>query len=155
MAGLAFPLAAGLGGDASVSGAISRDAQLELWGEDILFTDDFQLTPAGDYATVTGMAALKQAVWIRLATRPGEVAWEPDFGVGVTDYMGRISSASAKAELLGRVRDQLLQDPRLSDVLDADVQEQTINSANVLVVSVRIAAAGQVYNLDPLVFGVS
>lgn len=153
MASLAHPLAAGLGGDAAVSRAISDRARLELWGEEILFDTDMQLAPNGDYQLVTGWPALRQAIRIRLITNPGELPWSPTFGVGINSYLGALSTDSAKAELRGRIRDQLLQDPRLDAVSDVGVEEQTVNNVRVLVVSVRVTAAGTSQPLGSFTFG--
>ncbi len=147
MASLAHHLAAGLGGDASVSDTISREALLALWGEDLLFTDDLQVAPNGDYQLVSGLAALRQAIWIRLVTAPGEIAWRPGFGVGALDYLGSIGTAARVSELKGRVRDQLLQDPRLEAVTEVAVSEQTINDKVALVIGVAIVAAGKAHRL--------
>lgn len=131
---------------------IAREAQRDLWGEEILFDTDLQLAPNGDYILVAGMAAVRQAIRIRLVTRPGELPWAPDFGCGVLDYLGETNTSSKLAELRGRIRDQLLQDPRLSSITDVGATVETINSQRVLKISIRAAAAGLDVGAEPFVF---
>lgn len=152
MSHLAHPLASGLGGDGTVSGRIARDAQRDLWGEEILFDSDFQLGPNGDYLLVSGMAAVRQAIRIRLTTRPGELPWAPEFGCGVLDYLGETGTASKLAELRGRIRDQLLQDPRLSSISAVEANDSVINGVRVLKISIRAQAAGLDVGAEPFVF---
>ena len=152
MAHLSHPLARGLGGDGLAADDIAREAQRDLWGEEILFDTDLQLAPNGDYILVAGMAAVRQAIRIRLVTRPGELPWAPDFGCGVLDYLGETGTASKLAELRGRIRDQLLQDPRLSSISDVEATDSVINGARVLKISIRAQAAGLDVGAEPFVF---
>lgn len=152
MAHLAHPLARGLGGDGLAADDIAREAQRDLWGEEILFDSDLQLAPNGDYILVAGMAAVRQAIRIRLITRPGELPWAPEFGCGVLDYLGETGTTSKLSELRGRIRDQLLQDPRLSSITDVDATDETINAVRVLKISIRAAAAGLDVGAEPFVF---
>lgn len=152
MAHLSHPLARGLGGDGLAADDIAREAQRDLWGEEILFDTDLQLAPNGDYILVAGMAAVRQAIRIRLVTRPGELPWAPDFGCGVLDYLGETGTASKLAELRGRIRDQLLQDPRLSSISDVEANDSVINGVRVLKISIRAQAAGLDVGAEPFVF---
>jgi phage baseplate assembly protein W len=152
MSHLSHPLAGGLGGDGSTPVDVAQIAQRSLWGEEILFTDDLKLAPNGDYVLVTGMAAVRQAIRIRLITRAGDLPWAPDFGVGIEDYLGATNGAAALAELRGTIKAQLLTDPRLSSITTVDVQEKVINSRTALVVTVRGTAAGADIPAEPFVF---
>ena len=152
MAHLSHPLARGLGGDGLAADDIAREAQRDLWGEEILFDTDLQLAPNGDYILVAGMAAVRQAIRIRLVTRPGELPWAPDFGCGVLDYLGETGTASKLAELRGRIRDQLLQDPRLSSISAVEANDSVINGVRVLKISIRAQAAGLDVGAEPFVF---
>lgn len=152
MAHLSHPLARGLGGDGLAADDIAREAQRDLWGEEILFDTDLQLAPNGDYILVSGMAAVRQAIRIRLTTRPGELPWAPEFGCGVLDYLGETGTASKLAELRGRIRDQLLQDPRLSSISAVEANDSVINGVRVLKISIRAQAAGLDVGAEPFVF---
>ena len=136
MAHLSHPLARGLGGDGLAADDIAREAQRDLWGGEILFDTDLQLAPNGDYILVAGM----------------ELPWAPEFGCGVLDYLGETGTASKLAELRGRIRDQLLQDPRLSSISAVDATDETINSQRVLKISIRAQAAGLDVGAEPFVF---
>ena len=155
MASLAHGLAAGIGGDIETDSP-GLAAGIDLWGEEILWsaeTGDMELAPNGDYQLVTGVAAIRQAIRIRLMTRKGSLPWAPTFGVGIEDYLGNVSTDSARSRLRGEIIDQLLQDPRLDSIEDAGVEEQTINGQRVLVVQVRCSAAGTAVPATSFQFG--
>ena len=42
--------------------SLPTESELDFFGEDFLFTDDLQVTAYGDYALISGSAALEQAI---------------------------------------------------------------------------------------------
>lgn len=75
------------------------ETALDLFGEDFLFTDDLQVTASGDYATVQGMACLRQAILNRLLTAPGEYAVHPEYGVGIRNWVKKRLTRADQDEL--------------------------------------------------------
>jgi phage baseplate assembly protein W len=92
------------------------EQQARLLGSDIYFRGDYRVTPDGDWKTVRGLAALRQAVYHRLITRPGEYRARPDYGCGVLDWVKQPKTPANLASLATRIRTQLLRDSRIDDV---------------------------------------
>ncbi len=54
------------------------------------FGSDLTTSPQGDIATVTGTIRGQQRVLRRLMTNPGSYIWEPTYGAGLPQWVGRI-----------------------------------------------------------------
>ena len=93
----------------------SADIESALFGEDLLFTQgDLQITAAGDYANVIGLASVKQAVYNRLITAPGEYAVYPTYGVGILLYLKKRIVKSEIDALTNAIIAQLAQEDRIA-----------------------------------------
>jgi phage baseplate assembly protein W len=92
------------------------DAQNAHLGVDVFFNGDFETTAAGDLAIVTGFAALNQAIYQRLITRPGSFAYRPGYGVGIQKWAKRRNDQTSLNELEQVVEDQLSFEKRISRV---------------------------------------
>jgi len=92
------------------------DAQRASLGVDIFFNGNFEITAAGDLAIVKGFAALNQAIYHRLITRPGSFAYRPGYGVGIQSWAKRRNDATSLHELEQVVEDQLSFEKRISRV---------------------------------------
>lgn len=124
------------GAAATPSGA-GADQKLALLGKDLFFNGDYDVTAAGDYVLLEGEDAVRQAIYRRLMTRPGEYKVRPEYGVGMMDFVKRRRLASTLDELRQRVVDQLSLDPRISEVVD--IVASTITDGICLKIVVRIA----------------
>lgn len=93
-----------------------------LFGEDLLFSDDVQVTASGDYALVEGVAAVKQALLNRLLTAPGEFAPYPDYGVGIRLWVKKRLSRSELDFLRQLILDQAVKEERIERVTDVIVE---------------------------------
>jgi phage baseplate assembly protein W len=90
----------------------AEEQQEQILGKGIFFDGDYRVTPHGDYLTIEQEEALKQDVYHRLITNPGEYKFRPDYGCGVRAAVnGRMGQAEIDA-LTNRIRENLLQDPR-------------------------------------------
>ena len=114
----------------SSSGVTSQDraSQLDkMFGKDIWFDlrkasgANYEVTPAGDWKTVQGAEALRQAIIRRIMTDPGEWAALPDYGVGARMFVKARNTRATRDELSERIRGQLIQDPRIESVETVDV----------------------------------
>lgn len=123
----------------------------DLFGYDIAFREDFLLTPGGDYMRLGGKDNLKAAIYRRLITRPGEFRFRPSYGVGVGNYVKKNPTSAVLDQLKQRIKEQLLQDPRISGA-EVDVQSTTIYTTPVLKVYVKVTAGGNPVSFDPFVF---
>lgn len=117
---------------------------VDVFGRDLLWkANNLQVTASGDYALVEGLEALKQAVWIRLITVPGEFAVRPDFGVGLPIYVKKRITPAVLDELRQRCLDQLSKDDRIERVIDVLTERYDIGDQTGIRVIVKIEAVGR------------
>jgi hypothetical protein len=126
----------------------SEEQKLLLYGKDIFFNGDFDVGPNGDYVLLSGKEAMRQAIYRRLMTRPGEYKLRPEYGVGVQDFVKKRRLASTLDELRQRTIDQLSLDTRISEVVDIGVD--LIDDGIQLKVAVRLA--GETLRFEPFNF---
>jgi phage baseplate assembly protein W len=146
MSGFFFPMS---GSSPASSPTATRDERARVLGRDILFDGDFQATPDGDWQTVEGIAAMRQAVYHRLITRPGEYRFRPEYGVGVQDFLKEEMTPSAIADLKTRIRTNILQDRRVSDTV-VTVDELTAGPG--LQIGVWVTVAAEKLSLGTFIF---
>jgi len=77
-------------------------ADLAQW-----FGNDLNVAASGDLLTVSGVIESEQQIVRRLLTPPGSYIWEPTYGVGLGQYIGRPNSTRA---ITAAIRAQLLQE---------------------------------------------
>lgn len=131
-----------LASDTVATGDVDFDAP------EIAFRDGVApLDATGDYATVSGEAALWQAITVCLATRPGEWKLRPDFGVGANDFVKKPATQSNRDELRRRVVDQLSRMRRIEKVESVNVNRITVNGKVIDRVEIVARAFGR-----PIVF---
>lgn len=144
MAGYTFTIS---GGAASPQLRPGEDERARLLGKDIFFDGDFHVAPDGDWLLVAGLEAMRQAVYHRLITRPGEFKYRPEYGVGCQDYVKEEKTPARISELQTRIRAQLLRDRRIESVA---VAIEELESA--LKVSVGVTVNGQALTFRPFLF---
>ncbi len=123
--------------------ALANETEIDFFGVDLLFTDDLQLSASGDYATVEGYAALKQALRCRLMTTPGEYAIHPDYGCGVSRWLKKRATQSDRDSLRQTIIDQLSQEERISKVEEVTVESFTTGTITGMKILVRVSALGR------------
>ncbi len=135
---------------ASAPGATTavENEQLRLLGKDIKFDGDKHVSPSGDYVLVEGMAAMRQSIYHRLITKPGEYARNPGYGVGIQLYVKRRRTPSVLDELHNRIVDQLSLDPRIEEVVALRVERITDG----IRVAIKITVAGRTLEFRPFEF---
>lgn len=107
-------------------GTIEPDAvERAILGRDIYWNGDYAVAPDGDYLTVDGVAAVRQAIYLRLITSPGEFAFDPTYGCGVADFVADRGTAARIDALRTRIRDNLLKDDRVEAVGEIAVEDIT------------------------------
>src|SRR5712671_2936351 len=119
------------------------ETAIDLFGVDIRFDDDVLVTASGDYATVEGYAALKQAIYIRLITTPGEYAVFPDFGCGVARWVKKRMSKSDQDSLRQTIIEQLSKEERIQKVEEVVIESLTSNNTTGIKITVRVTALGR------------
>ena len=121
----------------------SSETEIDFFGVDLLFTDDLQLTAFGDYAEVTGLEALRQAVRCRLITTPGEYAIRPEYGCGLRQFVKKRATQSERDTLRQTIIDQLAQEERIQNVEEVTVESFTSGTITGVKIFVRIVALGR------------
>lgn len=116
----------------------------DVFGRDLLWKDNnLQVTASGDYALVEGLDAIRQAVWLRLITSPGEYAVRPDYGIGVPQFVKKRITPAVLDELRQRCIDQLVKDDRIERVVDVLTERYDIGDQTGIRVIVKIEAVGR------------
>lgn len=142
--GLELVLEGPLAGDPiAVNTYAATEVEQDLFGIDLLFTDDLQATSSGDYTLVSGMAALKQAIRIILITTPGEYAVNPSFGCGLKAFCKKRATKSDRDSLRQTIIEQLTLEPRIQKVSDVVVESLTSGNLPGVKVTVKIMALGR------------
>lgn len=83
---------------------------------DLALPDDVRTSASGDWPTVSGRHNVRSAIEQRALTMPGELVHRPQYGAGALEFVESISSPAKRAELVARLRENLLRDDRLRDV---------------------------------------
>lgn len=122
---------------------VANETEINFFGVDLLFSDDLKLTGSGDYATIEGLPALKQAILIRLITTPGEYALYPTFGCGLRQFVKKRAAQSDRDALRQLIIDQLSQEERIQSVEEVIVENVTSGTMTGVKISLRIIALGR------------
>ena len=72
-----------------------------------LYGGDLSVAAGGDLATVDGAALGQQRVLRRLLTNPGDYLWNPGYGAGLGQFVGKPANA---ARIRSVVRSQIFQE---------------------------------------------
>lgn len=134
------------------NGGVLETGDFQVNGRDILFTDDFQITAAGDYALVDGDRNLRQAIFNRLQTRMSDFAPRQEYGVGVQIYVKKTASKSNLDALRQRIREQLLLDSRVELVEEVTLELSQASGGAKLTCFIRVRSLGRELRLEPLQF---
>jgi len=124
-----------------------------LYGKDISYnvrdalSPNYEVTPAGDWATIAGRECLRQSLIRRLITEPGEWTTNPLYGVGALSFVKARDSNGNRSELERRIRSQYAIDPRVQSVEDVAL----IRGENSLKIVVRVVPIGELDSAQLLV----
>lgn len=123
--------------------ALPDSIESALFGEDLFFFDDLQITNAGDYATVEGVASVRQAIYNRLLTTPGEYAPYPDYGIGVRSWVKKRLTRADIDSLRTLILDQLVKEDRIERVLEVKVERDDQGDNTGIKVLIRAVVLGR------------
>jgi phage baseplate assembly protein W len=121
----------------------ANETEIDFFGVDIRFTDDLQVDASGDYATIQGLEALRQAIRIRLLTTPGEYAIHPDFGCGLRQFCKKRATQSDRDRLRQTIITELSQEERIQKVEDVTVESFTSGTMTGVKILARVIAFGR------------
>jgi len=86
------------------------------YGTDVLLIGDYRYSARGDVCTIDGLANLKEALYRRFITNPGELQHRPDYGVGVYRYMNLPATPSNRQKLANAITMNVVREKRISKV---------------------------------------
>jgi phage baseplate assembly protein W len=149
---LAQPNAFPLGGNPPTDAGAPQGSQLAVFGRDLLFTDDVQVGPNGDYVVVDGVENLRRAILRRLVVKPGEYRLRPEYGVGVGTFVKKPMTRATLDELQQRIVDNLSQEKRIDRLLQVIVNPTTYGGYPGLYVDIQAQAFGREVHFEPFTF---
>ena len=90
----------------------------------------FDLNAPNDLSILRGVDNVKQAIATRLNTVAGEITRHPRTGIGTQGLVGAVITEAQATLVLTRLREALMEDPRIIDVVDSRVTRgDKLNSA--------------------------
>lgn len=96
----------------------------EAYLEDLLFNDDFETAPNGDFALVNGINNLRQALFNRLVTTKGSLAHRPNYGVGIQRYQNAPATLATQRKMALDIDEQFKQEKRVLKLVSVQVTFQ-------------------------------
>lgn len=148
MSGFSWTLPPAVGvGIADASGALAREFG-RLFGTDIYFRNDYSVTSAGDYLLTKGLENLREALYRRMITKPGEYKFVPSYGLGINAYVKRRANTDTIAELRRALTEQLLQERRIDAIENIAIER----IPNGLKIGLVIRASGKALRFRPFTF---
>ena len=94
----------------------------EVFLSDIkLDTNGSIMTEGGDFAVVSGVANLKQALKNRIETEQGELIYHPEYGSGIRRIVGSVNGPTAELLSAQYAKAAVASDPRIDHVIDTSV----------------------------------
>lgn len=123
-----------------------------LFGRDIYFRGDTELTGAGDYVLAEDVRNLRLSIYRRLYTDPGTYALRPDYGAGLSAAVKSPANVSELRQIENRIRQQLRQEDRIQSIEEVVVQQTELGGTPVLRVYVKVRAFGHRLEFRPFDF---
>jgi uncharacterized protein len=107
-----------------------------------LYQDD-----AHQVAMSAGEKSVQEAIWIILATAPGERVMRPDFGCGLHDLVFAVNEAETLGRVRKEVQDALVRwEPRI-DVLCVDTEVRGRGAVLLINIHYRVRTTNNFFNL--------
>lgn len=121
-----------------------REFNEELLGIDLYEKAfDGQWANNDDYQIIAGLGNLRQAIYHRLITNPGELFAHPDYGAGLEEYVSAPINLETRAEITRRIKDQLMKEPRVHKVTKINVRTGDSTTAiGTLIIEIGIIPIG-------------
>ncbi len=107
-----------------------------------------QLDERGGIALARHEEDVREAIWIILATAPGERLMHPDFGCGIHDYVFAPNNAHTAGQVASRVEEALVRwEPRI-ELEGVDVRADAGDATRMLVrIDYRVRSTDSRFNL--------
>jgi phage baseplate assembly protein W len=94
-----------------------------------------------------GEESIEQAIWIILATAPGERVMRPDFGCGLHRLVFAVNEAATLGQVKKEVQEALVRwEPRI-EVLDVDTEVRGRGEVLLINIHYRVRSTNNFFNL--------
>lgn len=101
----------------------------------------------GHVAMAEAEESISQAIWIILATAPGERVMRPDFGCGIHDLVFAVNDITTRTRVAQEVRNALvLWEPRI-DLLDVTVETKGRGEVLLINIRYRVRTTNNLFNM--------
>jgi phage baseplate assembly protein W len=115
----------------------------QQWGS------DFAISPTGDLGTASGTVLGQQRVLRRLLTNPGEYIWQPEYGAGLSRFIGQ---PAAVLQIQAAIRSQIFKETVVArspePVIDIDLGPGASNGTVYVHVRYVDAPSGETQTLS-------
>jgi phage baseplate assembly protein W len=126
-------------------GAQSSSGTVDLIGTGWKFP--VKLNSRGGLSWSSGPDRIREAIWIVLATAPGERVMRPGFGAGAQNHVFDPNSSVSRARLAADIRDALTRwEPRIS-LVNVDVRQGDEPSRVDVTIDYAIRTTNELFNL--------
>ena len=106
-----------------------------------------QLDDTRRIAISRGEESIREAIWIILATAPGERVMRPDFGCGLHHLVFAVNEAATLGQVKKDVREALVRwEPRI-EVLDVDTEVKGRGEVLLINIHYRVRSTNNFFNL--------
>jgi phage baseplate assembly protein W len=106
-----------------------------------------QLGDKNRIAISRGEESIREAIWIILATAPGERVMRPDFGCGLHHLVFAVNEAATLGQVKKQVREALVRwEPRI-EVLDVDTEVKGLGEVLLINIHYRVRSTNNFFNL--------
>lgn len=113
-------------------------------GVDVKITGDYEKSATGDVQLIDGLQNLKEAIYRRILTTPGEVIHRPSYGVGLKRYTNRPSNIYNQQELANAIRLNILNEQRIERINSISCQWVD----NIVHINISVVAYGRSVEFD-------
>jgi uncharacterized protein len=129
---------------------MSTKAQSTAGGVDLIGTGwkfPIKVNARGGLSWSTGPDRIREAIWLVLATAPGERVMRPTFGAGVQTYVFEANGGLARARLAADIREALTRwEPRIT-VVGVDVRKGDEPSRVDVSIDYTIRTTNELFNI--------
>lgn len=85
-------------------------------GVDVKIQGDYAKSATGDLQLIDGLQNLREAIYRRILTTPGEVIHRPGYGVGLRRYLNRPCTVTNQQELSNAIRLNIMNEQRIEKI---------------------------------------
>jgi phage baseplate assembly protein W len=117
------------------------------WDPDKLRRPLVELKPRPGIVMSEAEKNIQQAIWIILATAPGERVMRPDFGCGIHHLVFEVNNSTTITSIVEEVRHALiLWEPRI-EVLNVDAELKHLGELLLINIHYRVRSTNNYFNL--------